>query len=267
MKKEKNITRCDYERVKGWNVRIYDKRKLAVSKMFSDSIYGGKSLALKAAIKFRNDQYVLYPSLGYRAPNSLEDMPAGRITRKWVFQRASWSDVYEAYIKWGPKPNQHAVTKWSIAVWGAKEAKRRCEIWLERWRKKQVKNYQNEVELRRKLREKHATSRKIPEVQRFENGWRVVLDQNGFSVRRLFEDDRLGAQGSKQVAEMFRRLWLGAPKFKSPRGTVTWSLYWTGDHYEAVWMATSKGKTFRRLITIHGYDKARDECMRWLRKQ
>lgn len=269
MKSEKYITRFDYERAKGWNVRLYQGKSTIVSKMFSDSIYGGKKLALTAAVKYRNQHLKI---LGGRENQRIPQLiapPPGKITRKWIARRAGSYEVYEAYLKWGPKHNQQASTKWSIAVWGAKEAKRRCEVWMKHWLKKQAKAYGIDDAERAAIRA-HVTevrkSLQARNIERFENGWRLVLHQGEFHISRIFEDDRIGGRvKALAVTKLFEKEWLKAPKIKTPKGLVTWTLYWTSGAYYPYWTASHKGQTFRKSVDTYGYAKAKALCVQWLK--
>lgn len=49
------ITRYDYTLTHGWVVRVKYKGELKCNKLFSDSIYGGKLKAKKAAVKFEKE--------------------------------------------------------------------------------------------------------------------------------------------------------------------------------------------------------------------
>lgn len=48
------ITRMDYQRAKGWNVRFNARGLEPFSKLFSDALYGGKAGALVAAKAWRD---------------------------------------------------------------------------------------------------------------------------------------------------------------------------------------------------------------------
>jgi hypothetical protein len=132
----KNITRFDYRKTHGYWVRF--EGAAPITKLFSDGVYGGKRNALKAAQEFR-DEWVATHDLTRRRARRAPPGP-GTLRRKWHWQRKSWSLVWEAYIKVTPERG-HAATRYSIDKWGSAEAKRRCELWLERKRKEQAKAY------------------------------------------------------------------------------------------------------------------------------
>lgn len=132
----KNITRLDYTRTHGYWVRF--EGKSPVSKMFSDGVFGGKRKALKAAQAFR-DEWIKSHDVTRRKGSCAPPGP-GKVTKRYCFQRKSWTLVWEAYIKVRPGPG-HAITRYSINKWGSREAKRLCEVWLEQKRKEQAKAY------------------------------------------------------------------------------------------------------------------------------
>jgi hypothetical protein len=132
----RNITRLDYERTRGYWVRFEGAHR--VSRLFSDGVHGGKAKALAEARRFR-DAWVLSHDLTRRfAPQSLPG--PGRIVKREIFQRKSWSWVWEAYIRL-ERGKGHAVTRYSIAKWGSAEAKRLCEVWLKKKQKEQKATY------------------------------------------------------------------------------------------------------------------------------
>lgn len=61
------ITRMDYSRSTGWWVRIYHSDptpgvpRIAVSKFFRDTFWGGVDAALEAARRWRDEMLVEYP--------------------------------------------------------------------------------------------------------------------------------------------------------------------------------------------------------------
>jgi hypothetical protein len=132
MKREKNITRFDYGRTHGWWVRF--QRNTAsgnrvVSKMFSDSVHGGKAKARRAAIAWRDrTARAIQP-----ARPSRTELGAGYVKRA---ERARRVGSWPVYIAWIRMPDGRAAsTSFSIARWGAREAKRRCELYLARKRR------------------------------------------------------------------------------------------------------------------------------------
>ena len=95
--KLKNITRMDYKRSHGWWVR-FEYRAHPISKMFSDSRYGGKRIARMAAIQYRDAVLMTLPARDRQrqAPGK------GRIwreTRSYVLASGE-RRTYEAWTGW-----------------------------------------------------------------------------------------------------------------------------------------------------------------------
>jgi hypothetical protein len=131
----RNITRMDYGRAHGWWVRICrgaGKNKRVVSASFADARLGGKRKALAAAVAWRDR--TLKKLAPPRRGGPVTPLGHGYIRRVEIVQRSG--DAYahfEAWIRVGPR--RWASTKRSIALWGAREAKRQCEGWLTERRK------------------------------------------------------------------------------------------------------------------------------------
>lgn len=145
MKRPKHITRFEYGRTRGWWVRI-ERVGFFRRQLFSDSEFGGKRAALKAAEKYRD-------WLIARAPESKKGAHTadvllnrqGNLKRieRLVYSRGNRKPYYvEAWVAWiKVSPYRLASTNWSIEKWGVREAKRRALLWLERAQKVQRKNY------------------------------------------------------------------------------------------------------------------------------
>ena len=67
MSRRKHLQRSDRHGFRGWSVAI-TRRGKAHTRFFPDRVYGGRSGALRAAIRFRDDQLLaLYPPLLVRS--------------------------------------------------------------------------------------------------------------------------------------------------------------------------------------------------------
>ena len=133
MKREKNITRFQYGNTRGWWVRFQRSTesgtKRVISKMFSDTVHGGKVKALKAAIAWRDRTVATIPP----PRRSRAILGSGYVKRVELARRLGASPMYLAWIR---MPNGRAAsTTFSINKWGAREAKRRCELYLARKRR------------------------------------------------------------------------------------------------------------------------------------
>lgn len=132
MKREKNITRFDYAKTHGWWVRFQRSTdsgaKRVTSKMFSDAVHGGKRKALRAAIAWRD-----LTASTLRPARRRTTRSAGYVKRVELARRAGVSPVYLAWIRL--PDGRAASTSFSIAKWGVREAKRRCEAYLARKRR------------------------------------------------------------------------------------------------------------------------------------
>jgi hypothetical protein len=134
MKREKNITRFDYGNTHGWWVRFQRStagRHRVVSKMFSDAVHGGKRKALRAAVAWRDQTLAaLSASDSGAARRAVE---RGYVKRTELARRVG---TWPVYIAWIRMPDGRAAsTSFSIARWGEREAKRRCELYLARKRR------------------------------------------------------------------------------------------------------------------------------------
>jgi hypothetical protein len=131
MKREKNITRFDYGRTHAWWVRFQRSTggTRVVSKMFSDAVHGGKAKALRAAIAWRDrTAATIQPARRRRTKAGV-----GYVKRAELARRVG---TWPVYIAWIRMPDGRAAsTSFSVARWGEREAKRRCQLYLARKRR------------------------------------------------------------------------------------------------------------------------------------
>lgn len=132
MKAQKNITRFDYGKTHGWWVRFQRSTEAGttrvVSKMFSDAVHGGKRLALRAAIAWRDEV-----AATIRPARRRRSLRSGYVKRAEIARRGGASPVYVAWMRM--PDGRAASTSFSIDKWGAQEAKRRCHLYLARKRR------------------------------------------------------------------------------------------------------------------------------------
>lgn len=140
MKGYRNITRMDYSRSHGYWVR-FEYLAHPISKLFSDSRYGGKRKALKAAVQYRDEVALTLPPRRHGS----DTLPgSGRI---WKERRSyiSWTGVRKYYTAWTAwimlSPQHPASTNTSIDKWGSRKANTLTTLWLEAKRKEQKRNY------------------------------------------------------------------------------------------------------------------------------
>jgi hypothetical protein len=125
------ITRIDYDngknRTHGWQVRV-QRNKVSQSKLFSDSVYGGKEAALEAAIKYRDEYMASNPSMSRLQLSQLEKRTntsgvVGVSKVRHVDQRGD--KVYEYWYwqaYWTPSPGKHKCVRFSIDKHGEEAA-------------------------------------------------------------------------------------------------------------------------------------------------
>jgi len=135
----RNITRMDYNRVHGWWVR-FERQEHPVSKMFSDSRWGGKRAAKTAAIKYRDEILLTLPDRDRRhqAPGK------GRIWREIRSYTTASGErrTYEAWVGWcRVELNHSASSSASIDKWGVRKAKTMVQAWLAGKLADQKRNY------------------------------------------------------------------------------------------------------------------------------
>jgi hypothetical protein len=143
-RKLKNIIRMDYKRSHGWWVR-FEYRDHPVSKMFSDSRYGGRRAARAAAIAYRDEVLLTLPA---RAHHQLPGK--GRIwreTRSYITASGE-RQTFEAWTGWcRVAPNHSASSNASIDKWGTRRAKAMVQEWLDNKLIEQKRNYYQMVGL------------------------------------------------------------------------------------------------------------------------
>jgi hypothetical protein len=138
-KKLKNIIRMDYKRSHGWWVR-FEYQTHPISKMFSDSRYGGKKAAQAAALKYRDEIILTFPK-----PTRYRQLPGkGRIwreTRSYITASGE-RRTFEAWTGWcRVAPNHSASSNASIDKWGIRRARAMVQTWLEGKLLEQKRNY------------------------------------------------------------------------------------------------------------------------------
>lgn len=130
----RNITRLDYERARGWWVRIYrteDGQTRCISRGFSDGVHGGKNKALAAARKWRDAKLATVRPV-IKGGRRGTPVGYGYVRRTDVSRRKTVAPVFIAWLKTDGGPKS---TTRSIDVWGVAGAKRECEKWLARERR------------------------------------------------------------------------------------------------------------------------------------
>ena len=134
---ESHITRLDYERCRGWMVRIQRTLKKGVtlfSKFFGDASYGSPRKALKAARIWRDDTLVKVPPPKGRHTGQVVPPGYGYV-RKTVIRYTDGHGVchsYRAWVGWLRIEDRKCLTtKWSIDKWGNQKARRFVDEWLE----------------------------------------------------------------------------------------------------------------------------------------
>jgi hypothetical protein len=125
------ITRIDYENGKnsthGWQVRV-QRNKVSRSKLFSDSLMGGKENALQAAIQFRDEFMAENPPMSRLQLAQVEKRTntsgvVGVSKVRHIDQRGDKTYEYwywQAY--WTPSPGKHKCVRFSIDKHGDEAA-------------------------------------------------------------------------------------------------------------------------------------------------
>jgi hypothetical protein len=135
----KNITRLDYGQATGWQFRIKRTTKagklIKESKLFSDSVYGGKDKALEAAILYKHERLKHVGPRRYpidqmwtreaRAKNreAIKSSPVTGLYFSWKHgktKRSGKSPYVSAY--WIDESGQRCFTGYSIRKHGIKRA-------------------------------------------------------------------------------------------------------------------------------------------------
>jgi hypothetical protein len=140
MRKLKNISRLDYRRGHGWWVR-FEYRDHHISKMFSDSLWGGRMKARAAAIKYRDKVQLALPER-HHGPDMLPG--PGRIwkERRCYLSLSGTRKYFNAWTAWIMLTPRHpASTNFSIDKWGTRKAKKMTQLWLDKKRGEQKRNY------------------------------------------------------------------------------------------------------------------------------
>ena len=136
----RNITRMNYGTSKGWWFRTEGKEYTS-RKLFSDSKYGGRAKALKAAQKFRDHVLDTHPEV-----LPIPRLPGkGSVSRKFVTYKSkcgSFYCTYEAVVAWITiEPGRTTSNRYAIGKRGVNMAYRKANEWLEKKRKEQARNY------------------------------------------------------------------------------------------------------------------------------
>ena len=151
----KSISRIDSRNTHGWYVRVKFNRQNH-TKFFTDNVHGGKSSALDAAIRWRDqkecelgkprtDRIVIASFPGNNTGYS------GVIrTKKWTGAKdkdsnplPNYADVYS--VTWSPEPGIARQTSFSVEKFGEEEARRRA-IDLRKRMERQI--YGQEIKVR-----------------------------------------------------------------------------------------------------------------------
>ena len=87
----KSVKRHDYQNTHGWYVRVHFKGKTH-GKLFSDGVYGGRGIALAAAIGWRNGKEI---ELGKNRTDRTIHYGSGVTYRpgRWARWEVSWSHL------------------------------------------------------------------------------------------------------------------------------------------------------------------------------
>lgn len=124
------ITRCQYERSRGWWVRV-ERVGFRRARFFSDRRCGGRLAALDAAVLFRDAAEAEAPAK--RPKPAPPHKPKGRIylARKTYLLVRGKRVFYDAWIAYYLPPNgRRSETSYSCAKWGSKLARAKAESWL-----------------------------------------------------------------------------------------------------------------------------------------
>ena len=133
----RNITRLDYARTHAWWVRFQrgprgSKRKVH-SKMFGDVKYGGKANALKAAIRWRDENEHLYPCLPNGAGRKPSPLGVASIRATWAATRLRNGTPVRRRVfvaRYKSAPNHFDVLRISITKYGVEKAYALAEAWV-----------------------------------------------------------------------------------------------------------------------------------------
>lgn len=124
----KNITRLDTS-TNGYQVRLCRRGKY-LTKLFSDTIYGGKRAALKAAREYRDSMVEDLPQpltrqqlAKKKKANNTSDIPGVRFVRERD-PKAAKGVLYEYWVaQWSPSPGVRKTKRFSVKTHGMEKAK------------------------------------------------------------------------------------------------------------------------------------------------
>lgn len=119
------ITRHDYKKTHGYVVR-YSRDTALFQKLFSDSIYGSKELALKAATDYLRELREAFPPMNRQEYCQINrnNNKAG-IVGVYKSSTTSRGHRYDAWVaSWSPQKGVHKQKSYAINKYGEDEAKR-----------------------------------------------------------------------------------------------------------------------------------------------
>lgn len=127
-----NVSRLDYESNHGYSVRIQRKGK-ETSRLFSDSVYGGKRKAKAAAIAWR-EKIVKRVGKAMKGGQSAPAKPPGYSTLKRRPVSLVTNGKRRKVMCWVGflriEDRKHLSTTWSIDKHGEEKALAGCKAWL-----------------------------------------------------------------------------------------------------------------------------------------
>ncbi len=130
------ITRVDSHRAHGWWVRI-TRSGQRVSKLFSDTVFGGKAKARRQAVAFRDRQLEELPSPAHGRQMKPGTGRVYREIRSYRDRKTGELVYYPAWSAW-IRVKVACHTGYSIPKHGELGAKKKAEAWLNknrRWQK------------------------------------------------------------------------------------------------------------------------------------
>lgn len=125
--KIKGLSRIEYGSSKGWLVRAY-RNNATYSKLFSDTVYGGKIKAKKAAMAYKKELYSKVRTIektrsSRRIVHNNARNKSGILGVCRTKKRSASGNVHEYYsVSWRPSPNTQKCTTFSITKYGEKKA-------------------------------------------------------------------------------------------------------------------------------------------------
>jgi hypothetical protein len=132
---ERNISRMEYGRTRGWWVRIYrgaGGNKRCHSKLFSDTTNGGKRAALRAARAWRDLMLARLPEADKHSGRRVEP-GHGYVRRTVRLRRVAAHPVYVAWLR--IEYQRCKSTNYSVTLHGEGGAREMAERWLARERR------------------------------------------------------------------------------------------------------------------------------------